>query len=36
MESNGERLIDKKGLLELGDKYEEDIAEARRQDAPYR
>jgi len=36
MEKNSERLIDKQGLLELGDKYEQDIAEARRQDAPYR
>ncbi len=36
MEKNSERLIDKKGLLELGDKYENEIAEARRQDAPYR
>ena len=36
MESNGERLIDKQGLLDIGDKYEQQIAEARRQDAPYR
>lgn len=36
MEDNSERLIDKQGLLEIGDKYEKDIAEARRQDAPYR
>ncbi len=36
MEKNSERLIDKQGLLELGDKYETEIAEARRQDAPYR
>ena len=36
MEENPERLIDKKGLLEIGDKYEKEIAEARRQDAPYR
>ncbi len=36
MEENHERMIDKDRLLELGDKYEKDIAEARRQDAPYR
>ncbi len=36
METNGERLIDKQGLLEIGDKYEQQIADARRQDAPYR
>ncbi len=36
MESNGERHIDKQRLLELGDQYEEQIADARRQDAPYR
>jgi NADH-quinone oxidoreductase subunit I len=36
MESNGERHIDKQRLLEIGDQYEEQIAEARRQDAPYR
>lgn len=36
MQTNAQRLIDKQGLLEIGDKYEKDIAEARRQDAPYR
>ena len=36
MENNDERLIDKEGLLAIGDKYEERIADARRQDAPYR
>ncbi|MEM7194188.1 MAG: NADH-quinone oxidoreductase subunit NuoI [Pseudomonadota bacterium] len=36
MEENPQRLIDKKGLLEVGDKFEEKIAAARRQDAPYR
>ena len=36
MEDNPERLIDKQGLLEIGDKYEKEIAEARRKDAPYR
>lgn len=36
MEKNDERLIDKQGLLDIGDKYEQQIAEARRQDAPYR
>ncbi len=36
MEQNGERMIDKQGLLEIGDKYEQQIADARRQDAPYR
>ncbi len=36
MEHNPQRLIDKQGLLAIGDKYESDIAEARRQDAPYR
>ncbi|MGB5709125.1 MAG: NADH-quinone oxidoreductase subunit NuoI [Arenicellales bacterium] len=36
METNGERLIDKQGLLEIGDKYEQQIADARHQDAPYR
>ena len=36
MEANGERHIDKQRLLEPGDQYEAQIAEARRQDAPYR
>jgi NADH-quinone oxidoreductase subunit I len=36
MEQNGERMIDKQGLLEIGDKHEQQIADARRQDAPYR
>ena len=36
METNGERHIDKLRLLEIGDQYEQQIAEARRQDAPYR
>ncbi|MGI9315750.1 MAG: NADH-quinone oxidoreductase subunit NuoI [bacterium] len=36
MERNDERLIDKQGLLEIGDKHEQQIADARRQDAPYR
>ena len=36
MEQNGERMIDKQGLLEIGDQYEQQIADARRQDAPYR
>lgn len=36
MEKNSERLIDKQHLLEIGDRHESEIAEARRQDAPYR
>ncbi len=36
MERNGERLIDKQQLLEVGDRYEQQIADARHQDAPYR
>ena len=36
MEINGERLINKEQLLEVGDRYEQEIAEARQQDAPYR
>ncbi len=36
MEQNHERLITKQQLLEIGDQYEEQIAEARRQDAPFR
>jgi len=36
MENNAERMIDKQHLLEIGDKYESQIADARKQDAPYR
>ncbi|MDE0095837.1 MAG: NADH-quinone oxidoreductase subunit NuoI [Gammaproteobacteria bacterium] len=36
MELNSERLINKEQLLEVGDRYEQEIAEARQQDAPYR
>ncbi|MEA3292187.1 MAG: NADH-quinone oxidoreductase subunit NuoI [Pseudomonadota bacterium] len=36
MEEAEKRTIDKQHLLELGDKYEQDIALARQQDAPYR
>jgi len=36
MEENGERYINKQRLLEIGDKYEADIAAARRADARYR
>ncbi len=36
MEENHERIIDKQGLLELGDKHEAEIAAARKQDSPYR
>ena len=36
MEENHERVIDKKHLLEIGDKYEADIAAARKADSPYR
>ena len=36
MEENEERLINKQRLLEIGDKYEEEIAAARKQDSPYR
>ncbi len=36
MERNDERWINKQQLLEIGDQYEEQIAEARREDAPYR
>ena len=36
MEENGERLLDKQKLLELGDQYEAEIAVAREQDAAYR
>ncbi len=35
-EEQGLNVIDKAHLLELGDKHEQQIAEARRQDAPYR
>ncbi|MFT5115954.1 MAG: NADH-quinone oxidoreductase subunit I [Parasphingorhabdus sp.] len=35
-EEMGKNIIDKTQLLELGDKYEKDIAAARHQDAPYR
>ena len=35
-EDHGKNVIDKKHLLEIGDKYEQDIANARHQDAPYR
>ena len=36
MELNSERLINQEQLLEVGDRYEQEIAEARQQDAPYR
>jgi NADH-quinone oxidoreductase subunit I len=36
MEEFHERIIDKQGLLELGDKHEAEIAAARKQDSPYR
>ncbi len=35
-ERRGENIIDKQRLLELGDKYEKEIAADRMQDAPYR
>ncbi len=35
-EERGGHIIDKQHLLEIGDKYEREIAGARRQDAPYR
>lgn len=35
-EERGKHIIDKAGLLEVGDRYEKEIADARRQDAPYR
>ena len=35
-ENRGEHIISKEGLLEIGDKYETDIAAARQADAPYR
>lgn len=36
MEEQHERIIDKQRLLEIGDQYEQQIADARKQDAPYR
>lgn len=36
MEEEQQRWIDKKRLLEIGDQYEQQIADARKQDAPYR
>ncbi len=35
-EKRGENVITKKQLLAIGDRYEKQIAEARRADAPYR
>lgn len=35
-EKRGENIMTKEMLLAMGDKYEADIAKARRQDAPYR
>ncbi len=35
-EERGPNVIDKAHLLEIGDKYEQQIAAARQQDAPYR
>ena len=35
-EEKGMNVIDKVKLLEIGDKYERDIASARHKDAPYR
>jgi len=35
-ENRGEHIITKQQLLEIGDKYEADIAAARQADAPYR
>ena len=35
-ERRGENIIDKQRLLEIGDKYEKEIAADRMQDAPYR
>lgn len=32
----GEQIMTKEKLLAIGDKYEQEIAEARREDAPYR
>ena len=36
MEDSSERVVDKEQLLAIGDRFEQDIAAARRQDAPYR
>ncbi len=36
MEEADRRVIDKPGLLEIGDRFETQIADARKQDAPYR
>ena len=36
MEENAERIIDKQGLLEIGDRYEAEIAAARKQYSAYR
>ncbi len=36
MEENAQRLIDKRGLLKIGEKYEREIAAARAKDADYR
>jgi len=36
MENRGDNIITKDQLLAIGDKYEERIAKAREQDAPYR
>lgn len=36
METNAERIIDKPRLLALGDRYETEIATARKQDAAFR
>ena len=35
-ENRGENIITKDQLLAVGDKYEQEIAEARAADAPYR
>ena len=35
-EERGEHIMTKEKLLAIGDKYEEDIARARADDAPYR
>lgn len=36
MEEEGQRVVDKKRLLAIGEQYEKEIAEARGQDARYR
>ncbi|HKJ16354.1 MAG TPA: NADH-quinone oxidoreductase subunit NuoI [Xanthomonadales bacterium] len=36
MENREERVVNKQQLLAIGDRFEEQIAAARRQDAPYR